>query len=97
MPGFTPVAFDVERGAPGVVIVFGENSWPARRKPTCPCSTRTSCRSTPATTPRGACAGPDGALADRPACDPLTVEEFPQAARHFPIIFASGDNPFRWR
>lgn len=24
---------------------------------------------------------------------PLTVEEFPQAARHFPIIFASGDNP----
>ena len=24
---------------------------------------------------------------------PLTVEEFPQAQRHFPIIFASGDNP----
>jgi hypothetical protein len=24
---------------------------------------------------------------------PLTVEEFPQAARHFPIIFAAGDNP----
>ena len=24
---------------------------------------------------------------------PLTVEEFPQAARHYPIIFASGDNP----
>ena len=24
---------------------------------------------------------------------PLTVEEFPQAARHFPIIFASGENP----
>jgi hypothetical protein len=24
---------------------------------------------------------------------PLTAEEFPQAARHFPIIFASGDNP----
>jgi len=23
---------------------------------------------------------------------PLTVEEFPQAARHYPIIFASGDN-----
>ena len=24
---------------------------------------------------------------------PLTAEEFPQAARHYPIIFASGDNP----
>lgn len=24
---------------------------------------------------------------------PLTVEEFPQAQRHYPIIFASGDNP----
>ena len=24
---------------------------------------------------------------------PLTVEEFPQAARHFPIIFAAGENP----
>lgn len=24
---------------------------------------------------------------------PLTVEEFPQAARHYPIIFAVGDNP----
>jgi hypothetical protein len=24
---------------------------------------------------------------------PLTVEEFPQAQRHFPIIFASGENP----
>lgn len=24
---------------------------------------------------------------------PLTVEEFPAAARHFPIIFSSGDNP----
>jgi hypothetical protein len=24
---------------------------------------------------------------------PLTVEEFPQAGRHFPIIFASGENP----
>jgi len=24
---------------------------------------------------------------------PLTVEEFPQAARHFPIIFATGENP----
>ena len=24
---------------------------------------------------------------------PLTVEEFPQAQRHFPIIFSSGDNP----
>ncbi|WP_338468036.1 SapC family protein [Novosphingobium sp. ZN18A2] len=24
---------------------------------------------------------------------PLTVEEFPQAQRHFPIIFAAGDNP----
>lgn len=24
---------------------------------------------------------------------PLTVEEFPQAARNFPIIFSSGDNP----
>ena len=24
---------------------------------------------------------------------PLTVEEFPQAARNYPIIFASGDNP----
>ena len=24
---------------------------------------------------------------------PLTVEEFPQAARHFPIIFSAGDNP----
>jgi len=24
---------------------------------------------------------------------PLTVEEFPQAARNFPIIFTSGDNP----
>ncbi|GAO56240.1 MULTISPECIES: SapC family protein [unclassified Novosphingobium] len=24
---------------------------------------------------------------------PLTVEEFPQAARHFPIVFSSGDNP----
>lgn len=24
---------------------------------------------------------------------PLTAEEFPQAGRHFPIIFASGDNP----
>jgi hypothetical protein len=24
---------------------------------------------------------------------PLTVEEFPQAARNFPIVFASGDNP----
>ena len=24
---------------------------------------------------------------------PLTVEEFPQAQRHFPIIFASGDSP----
>jgi len=24
---------------------------------------------------------------------PLTVEEFPTAARHFPIIFSSGDNP----
>lgn len=24
---------------------------------------------------------------------PLTVEEFPQAGRHFPIIFASGPNP----
>ncbi|MET0180956.1 MAG: SapC family protein [Novosphingobium sp.] len=24
---------------------------------------------------------------------PLTVEEFPQAQRYFPIIFASGDNP----
>ena len=23
---------------------------------------------------------------------PLTVEEFPQAGRHFPIVFASGDN-----
>ncbi|KAJ8138549.1 hypothetical protein OY671_008238, partial [Metschnikowia pulcherrima] len=24
---------------------------------------------------------------------PSTVEEFPQAARHFPIVFSSGDNP----
>lgn len=24
---------------------------------------------------------------------PLTVEEFPQAARHYPIIFSSGENP----
>ncbi|WDF71101.1 SapC family protein [Novosphingobium sp. KACC 22771] len=24
---------------------------------------------------------------------PLTVEEFPQAARHFPIVFSSGDQP----
>ena len=24
---------------------------------------------------------------------PLTVEEFPQAQRHFPIIFSAGDNP----
>jgi hypothetical protein len=24
---------------------------------------------------------------------PLTVEEFPQAARHFPIIFSTGDSP----
>jgi hypothetical protein len=24
---------------------------------------------------------------------PLTVEEFPQAQRHFPIVFTSGDNP----
>ncbi|OYW49336.1 MAG: multidrug transporter [Novosphingobium sp. 28-62-57] len=24
---------------------------------------------------------------------PLTAEEFPQAARHYPIIFASGENP----
>jgi len=24
---------------------------------------------------------------------PLTVEEFPQAQRHFPIVFSSGDNP----
>lgn len=24
---------------------------------------------------------------------PLTVEEFPQAARHFPIVFATGDTP----
>lgn len=24
---------------------------------------------------------------------PLTVEEFPQAGRHFPVIFASGENP----
>ena len=24
---------------------------------------------------------------------PLTAEEFPQAQRHYPIIFASGDNP----
>lgn len=24
---------------------------------------------------------------------PLTVEEFPQAARHYPIIFATGENP----
>ncbi len=24
---------------------------------------------------------------------PLTVEEFPQAQRHFPIIFSNGDNP----
>ncbi len=24
---------------------------------------------------------------------PLTAEEFPQAGRHYPIIFASGDNP----
>lgn len=31
-------------------------------------------------------------LADQHAV-PLTVEEFPQAQRHFPIIFSSGDNP----
>jgi hypothetical protein len=31
-------------------------------------------------------------LADQHAV-PLTVEEFPQAQRHYPIIFASGDNP----
>ena len=31
-------------------------------------------------------------LADQHAI-PLTVEEFPQAQRFFPIIFASGDNP----
>jgi hypothetical protein len=24
---------------------------------------------------------------------PLTVEEFPQAQRHFPIVFSSGDSP----
>ena len=24
---------------------------------------------------------------------PLTVEEFPQAQRHFPIVFSSGDEP----
>ncbi|WP_448968297.1 SapC family protein, partial [Klebsiella grimontii] len=24
---------------------------------------------------------------------PLTVEEFPQAARHFPIIFSTGESP----
>ncbi|HMO68852.1 MAG TPA: SapC family protein, partial [Novosphingobium sp.] len=24
---------------------------------------------------------------------PLTVEEFPQAQRHFPIIFSAGENP----
>lgn len=31
-------------------------------------------------------------LADQHAV-PLTVEEFPQAQRHFPIIFSSGENP----
>ncbi|MET1754611.1 SapC family protein [Novosphingobium sp. RD2P27] len=25
---------------------------------------------------------------------PLTVEEFPMAQRHFPIVFSAGDNPF---
>lgn len=26
-------------------------------------------------------------------CVPLTVEEFPQAQKHFPIVFSMGDNP----
>ena len=27
---------------------------------------------------------------------PLTADEFIQAARHYPIVFSSGENPCRW-